>query len=119
MTPRECPEFMRCSSNICPLDDGWRARHYAQGEQVCMIMREHVKKGADERFEDYPLLKAIRPACQTVIDEIQVMRQQAGEGQTIGGFGAFLSQVEASAATGSSLDKRKAAGARLRAAVDG
>ena len=41
----ECPRFAKCSSNICPVDEGWPQRKHIRGEPICLYLREAVKVG--------------------------------------------------------------------------
>ena len=116
MEMSNCPEYIRCSAALCPLDSAWKNRVHAEGDKICRIMREHVKAGADSRFADLPLLAEARPAVQLMLDTLYQLKEEAGQGNMARGFGAVLRQVEAAKMAGSSFDKNKASGERLHAA---
>ena len=50
MTPSDCKFFMKCSTPICPLDEGWERRIYIAGEKGCLYLLATGKEGADERY---------------------------------------------------------------------
>ena len=53
MNMEDCPKFLKCSANICPIDPHWSCRAHIQGEQVCFYLRECVKVGGEARLRAY------------------------------------------------------------------
>ena len=45
-----CKYFGGCSAPICPFDPDYAKRIYLNGEPVCMLMSEAMKKGAEARL---------------------------------------------------------------------
>ena len=48
--PQDCPRYGKCSANVCPLDQKWRQRTHARGDEVCFWLMESVKNNAAVNF---------------------------------------------------------------------
>lgn len=55
--PTDCPKFIQCAANVCPLDPEWRKRSHLKGERVCFYLAEAVKDHAQANFEGVRLGK--------------------------------------------------------------
>jgi hypothetical protein len=50
MTPAACPRWSKCSAPICPLDPHWYRRRHANGERICLWLREWAKDPSGARW---------------------------------------------------------------------
>jgi hypothetical protein len=114
--PSDCPEYVRCSAPICPLDTDWLKRSYVSGESVCLFMRETVKLGADERLADNEVYVALHQIAKDWIEAERAAVAERGERAMPMGRREHLRALLQAANSGSTLDARAAAGQRMRKA---
>ncbi len=113
--PSDCPEYIRCSAPICPLDLDWRLRTYDKGEATCLFLRETLKQGADERLSTNPVYIELHAICKNWISAEQVAVHKRSEAGMPRGRGDHLKAVLAAASSGSTLDQRMASAERMAA----
>jgi len=109
---KDCPEYMRCNANICPLDPDVANRTHVPGDPVCFFARESVKEGADARFTN-PVWITIRAAADAMIHSLEKLREERGDEGMPQGLGDVLRGIRTAADTGSMIEKRAAGGRRL------
>jgi hypothetical protein len=112
--PSDCPEYVRCSAPICPLDKDWVKRSYIAGESVCLFMRETVKAGAEERLADNEVYLALHQIAKDWIEAEKAVVAERGERAMPMGRREHLKALLQAANSGSTLDARAAAGQRMR-----
>lgn len=103
--PKDCPKFPTCNAALCPLDEDWRKRSCAYGDTTCLVVREHVKEGADARFAARPVFAALRPHAAALLDALRAERDAAGaDGMRMGRSGP-LRAFEAAREGGSQWER--------------
>ena len=40
--PKQCPRFIGCNANLCPIDPGLHLRDYCGGA-ICFYVRQYIK----------------------------------------------------------------------------
>ena len=50
----ECPRFLRCNANACPLDPEYPRRKILPGEKRCSLEKERRRQVVRDRFEKSP-----------------------------------------------------------------
>jgi len=114
--PSDCPEYIRCDANICPLDVDWRKRIYHTGESVCLFMREAVKPTANDQLGVNPTFVELRAVAEAwIAAEKQEVERRSHEAMPRG-RGDHLKAILIAAKSGSMLAKRAAFGQRTREA---
>jgi len=116
--PSDCPEYIRCSASICPLDVDWQKRTYGTGEPTCLFLRETVKLGAEQRLSVNIVFAELYRISQRWLAEEKVVAENRTVAGMARGRGDHLRTILAAANSGSTLDKRAAAGERLATARD-
>jgi len=112
--PSDCPEYVRCDANICPLDVDWRKRIYHTGESVCLFLRETVKQTADEQLSINATFEHLRSiAIVWIAEEKQEVERRSYEAMPRG-RGDHFKAILAASKSGSMLAKRAAFGQRVR-----
>lgn len=109
----DCPEYIRCSAAICPLDPDWRVRGWGDGDSTCLFLRETMKPGAAERLAVNAAYQELHVISLGWIEAEKLVVEQAGENGVAKGRGGHLRSILAAAKSGSTLEKWARAGARL------
>lgn len=112
MCPKSCPEFERCSANLCPLDTAWSKRTYTDPDAICLYLREVVKPVAQDILNTEEHF-AIATEARKVLTKLRELKEQ--NGRLDNGHGRILLQVDSRAKSGSTLVRRAASAARLKA----
>ncbi len=113
----DCPRYMKCGANVCPLDPGMLRRTHIPGEPVCLLMTEYAKPGGPARVFAY----AGPEVCARVGSGIAELRSSspahmpAQSADRPRGHGTVLAAIERAKDTASRFDQWAASGARLRA----
>jgi hypothetical protein len=112
--PADCPEYVRCNAPICPLDKDWQLRVFDTSDSTCLFLRETVKEGAEQRLAVNAVYQELHEISVKWIDAERA-RIAARNGPMSRGHAEHFKAVQAAAKSGSTLDKRQAAGERLAA----
>jgi len=113
--PSDCPEYIRCSAPICPLDSDWMLRTYDRGEPTCLFLRETLKQGADERLAANPVYIELHDVCKLWLSAERIAIAKRSEAGMPRGRTDHLKAVLAATSSGSTLDQRTGAAERLAA----
>ena len=72
----QCPKYIKCSANVCPIDPEWKKRTHMRGERVCIYLIEYFKEQGDLKRIPLAICKNLEKTGESILKKHYEIRKQ-------------------------------------------